>query len=321
MKKSLPANLLFIVGGQFPLGAIPILLYLGVDGFDLSYQFAMASQGFYVTDFDNEWLDRLHQLPCNCNFCQEIVSNKKPSNPIELSLRNIDLVNSHILWKSKEYILKFNYFQDKGLLREFVESETAKIPELVSLLRQFDNYYINNKYPQFRRIMSNRIQCPTSLSHSRPEIIDFIETIKENVYPDEQYELYVLLPCSASKPYSRSPSHQRFLRAIRRAIPGSLYKTIVHEIIITSPLGIVPRDLETVFPAAHYNVSVTGNWSDEEIQLSADCLYHYLKKAPKKVPIIAHVSGGYLKAVKRTEQMLQKDKENGMDYPSKRFNN
>ena len=35
---------------------------------------------------------------------------------------------------------------------------------------------------------------------------------------------------------------------------------------MTSPLGLVPRDLEDVWPAANYDVPVTGDWNEEELK-------------------------------------------------------
>ena len=49
----------------------------------------------------------------------------------------------------------------------------------------------------------------------------------------------VLLPCSARKPYSLSRSHALFAGAVRDR---------AHELIVTSPLGIVPRELEPLLP-------------------------------------------------------------------------
>ena len=39
----------------------------------------------------------------------------------------------------------------------------------------------------------------------------------------------------------------------------------VHQVMVTSPLGLVPRELEEQWPAAHYDVPVTGQWDDDEL--------------------------------------------------------
>jgi archaeosine synthase len=44
-------------------------------------------------------------------------------------------------------------------------------------------------------------------------------------------------------------------------------KFILHEVIVTSPLGLVPRELELFYPAQQYDISVTGYWEDYEIKL------------------------------------------------------
>ena len=35
--------------------------------------------------------------------------------------------------------------------------------------------------------------------------------------------------------------------------------------MVTSPLGLVPRDLEEVWPAGHYDIPVTGDWTQDEV--------------------------------------------------------
>lgn len=315
LKKLLPFNYPIIVGGQFPLGAIPLLLYLGVDGFDLGGIISLTAQGLYISDFDSSWIDKMVDVPCNCIYCRELVKYKKSNGPIEVSEITIDLMIKHVVWKAQEYIIKAKYHLDVGQLREYVEIEASKKPEFVSLLHIADKHCDEGIISRYRRMMSNEMLCPTNFSHYRPEIINFIETIKRDVFPDDQYKLIILLPCSATKPYSKSPSHQRFIKAIRKGLKNADQSVLVHEIIITSPLGIVPRELEELFPAAHYNVSVTGEWSEEEIQTSADCLYHYLKKLNTRTPIIAHVTGGYSKAVQRTESMFKLDQNSGIKYP------
>ncbi|MFQ6120501.1 MAG: DUF5591 domain-containing protein, partial [Methanosarcinales archaeon] len=109
----------------------------------------------------------------------------------------------------------------------------------------------------------------------------------------------VLLPCSAKKPYSKSVSHKKFINAIGKS------RKYLHEVIITSPLGIVPRELELTYPAAHYDVAVTGYWDSEERNWVKECLYKYLIKNKNYKYIIAHVDGAYEDIVKSVEKKLK----------------
>ena len=61
------------------------------------------------------------------------------------------------------------------------------------------------------------------------------------------------------------------------------------ELIITSPFGICPRELENTFPIQSYDVAVTGLWSQDEIDESGKLLEKYVKGKN----VIANVHGGY----------------------------
>ena len=84
--------------------------------------------------------------------------------------------------------------------------------------------------------------------------------------------------CS-SDAYSNSQSHQKF----RRATKG------YQEVIVTSPFGICPRELENTFPIQSYDVAVSGDWNDDEIRLAGELLKSYVGDKP----VIANVEGGY----------------------------
>ena len=62
--------------------------------------------------------------------------------------------------------------------------------------------------------------------------------------------------------------------------------------ILTSPLGIVPRELELTYPAAHYDTAVTGHWDEEEKAWVSSCLEAHLSKYIYKT-VVAHVEGAY----------------------------
>lgn len=123
-----------------------------------------------------------------------------------------------------------------------------------------------------------KIQCTTEASLHRPEARRWRERM-HNLKPHG--DVVVILPCSMRKPYSLSKSHRIFMRATKG----------FQEVILTSPFGICPREMENTYPIQSYDVSTTGDWSKEEIDLTGQCLQDYVDK--KKV--IAHVSHGYRK--------------------------
>ena len=93
----------------------------------------------------------------------------------------------------------------------------------------------------------------------------------------------VLLPCSMKTPYSNSKSHQKFRKLTRS----------FQELIVTSPFGICPRELENTFPIQSYDVSTTGSWSSDEVEESGKLIAKYCEG--KK--IVANLAGGYLESL------------------------
>lgn len=124
-----------------------------------------------------------------------------------------------------------------------------------------------------------KVICSSEESLYRPEAVrwrqrmEMMEPIGDSV---------VLLPCSMKKPYSDSKSHQKF-RKISRSF---------QELIVTSPFGICPRELENTFPIQSYDVSTTGKWSEDEIEESGRLIANYCKGKN----VVANLSGGYLES-------------------------
>lgn len=135
----------------------------------------------------------------------------------------------------------------------------------------------------------NDMRFITAQSLVRPEVVRWHKRLMERYAPPPGIKLTVVLPCSARKPYSKSKSHRLFSRYIKRGAGKKI--GLVHEVMLTSPLGLVPRELEGVYPAAHYDTPVTGQWSEEEREISVRLLRNYMKKS--KTDIIAHVDGAY----------------------------
>ena len=97
-------------------------------------------------------------------------------------------------------------------------------------------------------------------SHRRPEIRRYQERFLTRYRAPPSKRVLLLVPCSKTKPYRNSRSHRRFRSAFEDQ-PGAAR---IHVASVTSPLGVVPRELEDVPPARHYDIPVTGDWDEVE---------------------------------------------------------
>lgn len=73
-------------------------------------------------------------------------------------------------------------------------------------------------------------------------------------------DIAIFMPCAMRKPYSTSPSHQ----LIRMVISQVLCEPHYH-IVIFGTCGIVPSELETMYPYAHYKYML-GKCNDDKVK-------------------------------------------------------
>jgi archaeosine synthase len=79
------------------------------------------------------------------------------------------------------------------------------------------------------------------------------------------------------------------------------------ELILTSPLGVVPRQLENIYPVNCYDISVTGLWNQEEIEICGDMLSRILEKYDKDIPIICHLDENYREISEYVSEKIKRD--------------
>jgi archaeosine synthase len=271
---------------------LAMLVYLGIDVVDETLPVIKAYQDIYLTNSGEYHLDRLREFPCACSVClanAPAMFLKKPKK------ERAELLSQHNSLKLDEELRAVREHIRSGHLREYVERQCRARPWLTAALRLLDNQYefLEKRTPIFR---AGTLYANTMESLNRVEIRRFAGRIVER-YTAPELDTLVLLPCSAKKPYSMSLSHQKFINALGK------YRKYVHEVIITSPMGVVPRELELMYPAAHYDTPVTGRWDMEERAWVGGCLKSYLLKN-KYRNIIAHVHGAYREICESVEREL-----------------
>jgi archaeosine synthase alpha-subunit len=154
-------------------------------------------------------------------------------------------------------------------LRELVEMRIHASPWLVSALRIFDEGHYDFQEKYFP-VIGPRFYCNAKQSLTRPDILRYRKRIMERYVRPADKKVLLLIPCSAKKPYFSSKSHQAF----KRVLTSVSNFDVIHEVIITSPLGAVPRELELFYPAAQYDIPVTGHWDREEVAMVQEMVRH-----------------------------------------------
>ncbi|WMT53047.1 DUF5591 domain-containing protein [Ferroplasma acidiphilum] len=179
-------------------------------------------------------------------------------NPLEENIKFAESILDSIFLATRD-----------GTLREIVE-KIAISGKALEILRIADTKYYN----EFSQVFPSRtpyIQANSIESLNRPDIAYYRNKIAEYTKPEHR-NIALLLPCSAKKPYSDSKTHKKILAGIWQ------YRRYLHELIVTSPVGLVPRELENGYPARFYDIPVIGTWYEDEKVMMKNLISSYIKK-------------------------------------------
>jgi archaeosine synthase len=268
LKSTLPPDTAWYAPGAALPSNAHMLCYSGFDLFDfIAVDLRSAQHTFCLPE--GEFPEEIMETGvCGCQGCRE--GNLLVHNRLALS-RELSLISRFIADQQ---------------VREFAESRCRMQATHTAILRHLDRHYsfMEQNVPVARHC---RLGAMTGEALVRPEVARFADRVVNRYIPPAA-DVAVLLPCSARKPYSLSQSHRKYLETVGgRAL----------ELIVTSPLGLVPRDLERVYPAAHYDIPVTGHWDREELSFTAGIIGRFLGKHAFR-RVIAHLDGGALEATR-----------------------
>lgn len=257
-------------------GRLALLHWLGIDLLDTIEGFWRATEG--------EWIfSEMEQIPnrerdeealCSCSYCAS----------------GEDTLENRIGHAAGEYLReerKVRAFLRAQRLREFVEIRAGGEPLRGELLRYADRDHSGH----FEALAPLRVHgihpYGTAEALRRPEASRFRRWFRDRYRPPRARSILLLVPCSKTKPYASSPTHRRLARTIEQTGVADQ----VHLVSVTSPLGLVPRELENFPPARHYDIPVTGLWNEDERMWVQQALDHLLETGAYSA-VVAHLPSG-----------------------------
>ncbi len=281
VREAIPPDTALYLSGVATPRNVALLAYLGVDLFDTSRAVLKGTQGKYLTTEGEYFLEDLTELPA-----------PRTAETDPEAFDREDCVEHNVAALEAELSIVRQRIRD-GRLRDYLEGQARHDQPLTAAMRELDAQwaYLEERTPILREA---ELTAATEDTLRRVEIQRFADRVTSR-YRNRFSNPLVLVPCSAKKPYSESKSHARFHEAIGwRA----------HLVSMTSPIGVVPQELETTYPAQQYDAVVTGRWSEDEKSFVSDVLGRYLER--NEYPrIVAHVPGeGYREIVSRAADEL-----------------
>jgi len=224
---------------------------LGCDMFDSAAYALYARQGRYMTDQGTVRIDRLEYFPCSCPVCSSLSPRELRDLPARA--REVKLAE-HNIYSCTAEIGRIKQAIADGRLWEHLELRSRGHPALLSAFKRFKKY---------ERLLESR--SPVSKSRGlfyfdstglcRPEIVRHTHRIASNYKPIlDGWKILLLVSQPRRRPFHRSPETKRMLEELSRRL-GTLSDR-VHVCFFVSPFGIVPIELDEVYPLSQHDSAI-----------------------------------------------------------------
>jgi archaeosine synthase len=266
-RAAIPDDTALYLSGVATPRNVAVLVYAGVDLVDADRAVVRGTQGRYLTTEGEYDVADLDELPCSCPACQQAASEFDREDCVDHNVNALEAELARVRRRIRD-----------GRLRDYVEGQARHEAWTAAAVREFDQQYgyLEARTPVYR---DSLLLSSTEDALRRPEIQRFADRVTSRYRKRLDGHPLLLVPCSARKPYSDSQSHRQFQDA-------ASYRA--HVVSMTSPIGVVPQELELTYPAQHYDSVVTGNWTETEKDFVARVLERYLDRTDYS-RVIAHV--------------------------------
>lgn len=269
-----PERPLHLFGAGHPF-MFALAVALGCDLFDSAAYAIYARQGRYLTEYGTIKIEQLQQLPCSCPLCSQLTTQQLRSMPRTELEKNLA---EHNLYMCQAELRRIKQSISEGRLWELLELRARSHPALLQALHRLKLYrdYLESCSPAVKK---RGIFYFGSTGLGRPEIVRHERKIQQNYTPPPWSSVLLLLPQTPTKPFHESRYLKATWREIRKRLGTQARK--VHICIYAAPFGVIPIELDEVYPLSQYDASFID---EETINYVVNQLQSYI--ANKKYSIV-----------------------------------
>jgi 7-cyano-7-deazaguanine tRNA-ribosyltransferase len=243
MPKEKPLHL-FGAGHPFMFS---LAVALGCDTFDSAAYALFARRDKYLTAYGTTHLKDLEYFPCSCPGCQR--HDPKDLKELPKIDREHQLLK-HNLFACFLEIKRIKQAIHEGRLWELLELRSRSHPALFTAFQHLakHRHFLEAASPSKKR---KGILLFDDYGLSRPVITRYHRKLKQ-WKPPTKYRVLVFLPNPSSRPFHRSQELRRLLKYIRARLSDD---SGLHYCLFGYPFGVVPLELDEVFPLSQFEAS------------------------------------------------------------------
>jgi len=277
-KTNLPVDRpLHLFGAGHPV-MFSLAVALGCDMFDSAAYALFARDDRYMTENGTARLSELKYLPCTCTIC---VRNSPESLLEKPKGERQRLLAEHNLFVSFAELRRIKQAILEGRLWELLEMRAHTHPSLLRALKRLKKYedYLEKNSPVTK---NSGLFFFDSVGLVRPEVVRYKKRMEEYYSPPTEAQVLLLLPQTAGKPFHKSHEWRSVLSRLYQTL--SEKSSVVHPCFYAAPFGVVPIELDEVYPLSQHEAVVPLN--SEVIAYVANQVATYIARTNYKQVVL-----------------------------------
>ena len=295
-----PGKPLHLFGAGNP-HMLALAVAMGADLFDSASYALYARDGRYMTPYGVFRLEELGDLPCECPVCSKLDAEEFRSLPAQERVAKLALHNLHVL---RAELRRIRNAIREGRLWELVEHRARSHPALFAALREYGRYaaFVERHHYVTRGSPSGLFYYDLA-SRLRPEVYRHFERLRGRLPAPESLLAYVLVVDVGVRPATRFTWVAELLR---RLDSDAELGGRVGVAIVSGAYGLVPAEVECVYPLSQYESSIDLNDPLVAEQLSSDVAWALLNLWREGPVVVVYEQGGLATARKVWERLRRR---------------
>jgi 7-cyano-7-deazaguanine tRNA-ribosyltransferase len=252
---------------------------LGCDLFDSAAYVLYARENRYMTENGTWRLGEMDYFPCQCPKC----ATSTPKLILEIpKIERETFLAEHNLHVCVAEIKRIKQAIRDGRLWEHVEMRAHAHPALLTALKRVKDYegFLEKNSPIVKQ---SGFFFFDGVGLARPEVVHYRNRFSERYHPPHEAKVLVLVPQSPNKPFHRSEDFKDVRRIINKMGQKAEY---VHVSFYAAPFGVVPLELDEVYPLSQHELSKPLDC--EVTEYVGAQVFNYIKRTTYQAVIFLH---------------------------------
>ncbi len=270
-KKGLPAQRpLHLFGAGHP-SMFALAVALGCDLFDSAAYALYARENRYMTENGTWRLEEMDYFPCSCPRCV----SSTPAQLLQVPKKEREVfLAEHNLYVCQAELRCIKQAIREGRLWEHTEMRVHNHPALLSALKKLRNHtdFLEEANPT---VKPSGFFYFDSIGLVRPEITHYRKRLATNYTPPKDARVLFLAPQTRNKPFHKAPEFKKIRQLMRKL--GEELALQVHVCVYAAPFGVVPLELDEVYPLSQNDVALPLDC--ETVDYVASQVADYIKRS------------------------------------------